>query len=173
MTDSYAAARAYQRHHPQLAVTISGHLSFEQLFATLARYPNEYVLVPAAFKSEQLDASWGDLHYALLAQLTLCHSFITALDPLVVVARRHPDNQIGYTHAATAQLLQRTVRAVSVQTCASKYLAYQAYQQNQAAYVLTNERNVTLTADERLVKRFTPKMVWCLYRINSIGEEIS
>ncbi|MDO1602115.1 hypothetical protein QY896_03745 [Lactiplantibacillus plantarum] len=53
-----------------------------------------------------------------------------------------------------------------VQTVASKYLAYQAYQRNQAAYVLTNEKNVTLTTHERELARLTPSMVWCVYQIN-------
>jgi hypothetical protein len=58
------------------------------------------------------------------------------------------------------------VHQVVVQTVASKYLAYQAYQRNQAAYVLTNEKNVTLTTHERELARLTPSMVWCVYQIN-------
>jgi len=97
--------------------------------------------------------------------MTLIDCFMTALDPLVVVQRLAADNRIGYTHAATAQLLQRLVQSVEIQTVSSKVLAYQAYQQNQAAYVLTNEKNVTLTAQEQVIKRLTPSMVWCVYQI--------
>ncbi|WP_047999860.1 hypothetical protein [Lactiplantibacillus herbarum] len=165
-TDSYAAAREYNRRYCDGLAEISGHPSFEALLAELACYPGDYLLIPAAFKSTVLHASWGDLHYALLEQLTLITCFMTKLDPLVVVQRLDADNRIGYTHAATAQLLSRIVGHVTVQTVASKYLAYQDYQKNQSAYVLTNERNVQLTTQERVLKRLTPSMVWCVYQIN-------
>ncbi|KLD61715.1 amino acid biosynthesis protein, partial [Lactiplantibacillus plantarum] len=115
----------------------------ETILTDLTAYSGEQVVIPAAFKSDTLKASWGDIHYALLSQLTLSSCFRTQLDPRVVLQRVNADNQIGYTHAATAQLLTRVVHQVVVQTVASKYLAYQAYQRNQAAYVLTNEKNVT------------------------------
>lgn len=164
-TDSYAAASVYNQRYCQGQATIMGHASFEDLLTTLARYPGDLVVIPAAFKSPTLHASWGDVHYALLDQWTLVTSFITALDPLVVIERRHADNRIGYTHAATAQLLARIVSSVDVQTAASKFLAYRAYCANRGAYVLTNEKNVTLRPDERQLKRLTPKMVWCVYQI--------
>lgn len=165
-TDSYAAAQTYNDTHFSGGATIVGHPSFEEILTNLAAYAGDALIIPAAFKSTRLHAAWGDVHYALLAQMTLSDCFMTQLDPLVVVQRLDADNRIGYTHAATAQLLQRTVQPVVLQTASSKYLAYQAYQQNQAAYVLTNEKNVTLQKNERLIKRFTPSMVWCYYQIN-------
>ena len=165
-TDSYAAAQTYNHRDCQNQATIIGHASFEDILTNLSDYSGERLLIPAAFKSTLLKASWGDIHYALLKQLTLMDCFMTKLDPLVVIQRVAADNQIGYTHAATAQLLTRLVQHVTVQTVASKYLAYEMYQRNQAAYVLTNEKNVTLTADERQLARLTPSMVWCVYQIN-------
>ncbi|BDZ30553.1 amino acid biosynthesis protein [Lactiplantibacillus sp. WILCCON 0030] len=165
-TDSFAAAITYQQAHPQSHFELIGHPSFETILTHLAAYAGDWLLIPAAFKSTTLQASWGDVHYALLAQLTLKDCFITQLDPLVVVQRLDADNRIGYTHAATAQLLQRIVQPVTIQTASSKYLAYQAYQQNRAAYVLTNLKNVTLTPQERLIKQLAPAMVWCVYQIN-------
>ncbi|AVW10580.1 hypothetical protein [Lactiplantibacillus paraplantarum] len=166
VTDSYAAAQAYNHRDLQDQAKIVGHPSFEMILANLAVYSGDRLIIPAAFKSTTLHASWGDVHYALLSQLTLLTCFMTKLDPLVVIQRLDADNQIGYTHAATAQLLTRLVHNVTVQAVASKYLAYQAYQQNQAAYVLTNEKNVTLTTHERQLTRLTPSMVWCVYQIN-------
>lgn len=165
-TDSYAAAWTYNQRVWQGQATIVGHPSFESILTNLNAYQGAQLVIPAAFKSPTLHASWGDVHYALLNQLTLCDCFMTKLDPLVVVQRLDADNQIGYTHAATAQLLKRLVQRVTVQTAASKYLAYQAYQENQAAYVLTNEKSVTLTHNERQLARLTPSMVWCVYQIN-------
>ncbi|CAJ1229664.1 amino acid biosynthesis protein [Levilactobacillus zymae] len=164
-TDSYAAAQHYNQVAYAGAATIVGHSSFEEILTDLDAYAHDELVIPAAFKSPTLHASWGDVHYALLDHWTLKTSFITALDPLVVVQRLDADNRIGYTHAATAQLLQRIVSQVDVQTATSKYLAYRAYQDNRGAYVLTNEKNVSLGADERLLKRLTPSMVWCVYQI--------
>lgn len=165
-TDSYAVAQVYNHRNWQGQAVIVEHPSFEAILTHLTSYSGDQLVIPAAFKSDTLNASWGDIHYALLPQLTLTDCFMTQLDPLVVLQRVGADNQIGYTHAATAQLLTRVVHQVTVQTVASKYLAYQAYQRNQAAYVLTNEKNVTLTTHERELARLTPSMVWCVYQIN-------
>ncbi|MFC6179934.1 amino acid biosynthesis protein [Lactiplantibacillus daowaiensis] len=165
VTDSYAAATYYNQTACNGQATVVGHPSFETILTHLADYVGDWLIMPAAFQSPSLHASWGDVHYALLDQLELTTCFMIQLDPLVVVERLDADNRIGYTHAATAQLLQRIVSHVSVQTAASKYLAYQDYQTNRAGYVLTNEKNVTLTDHERLIKRLTPKMVWCVYQI--------
>ncbi|WP_137626962.1 amino acid biosynthesis protein [Lactiplantibacillus pingfangensis] len=164
-TDSYAASQFYNCEQLQNQATIIGHPSFEAILTQLPTLSGDWLVIPAAFKSTELQASWGDVHYATLTQMTLIDCFMTALDPLVVVQRLAADNRIGYTHAATAQLLQRLVQSVEIQTVSSKVLAYQAYQQNQAAYVLTNEKNVTLTAQEQVIKRLTPSMVWCVYQI--------
>lgn len=142
-TDSYAAAQVYNHRNWQGQAVIVEHPSFEAILTHLTSYSGDQLVIPAAFKSDTLNASWGDIHYALLPQLTLTDCFMTQLDPLVVLQRVGADNQIGYTHAATAQLLTRVVHQVTVQTVASKYLAYQAYQRNQAAYVLTNEKRDT------------------------------
>ncbi|WP_225422761.1 amino acid biosynthesis protein [Lactiplantibacillus garii] len=123
-TDSFAAAEHYNQVKYAGQATVCGHPSFEEILTTLAGYHGDELVIPAAFKSSTLKAGWGDIHYALLEQLTLRDCFMTVLDPIVVVQRIGADNRIGYTHAATAQLLERVVSHVSVQTCASKYLAY-------------------------------------------------
>ncbi|MBA1394369.1 hypothetical protein EQ500_10935 [Lactobacillus sp. XV13L] len=102
----------------------------------------------------------------MLEQMTLVASFITQLDPLVVIQRQDANNRIGYTHAATAQLLSRIVHNIVIQTYPSKYRAYQAYCHDQAAFVLTNLKIVTLSSQEHIIKKLQPSMVWCLYQIN-------
>jgi hypothetical protein len=165
-TDSYAAAQIYNHQHYADQAQIVGHPSFESLLSNLTAYSQDYLLIPAAFKSTIFKASWGDIHYALLEKIVLMDCFITKLDPLVVIKRLNTDNRIGYTHAATAQLFTRIVKNVEVQTVASKYLAYQDYQLNQAGYVLTNIKNVQITPHEQIIKRLTPSMVWCVYQIS-------
>ncbi|MQS53148.1 amino acid biosynthesis protein [Companilactobacillus mishanensis] len=164
-TDSYAAAKQYNNKECQGKAEIVGHSSFERILDNLTRYSNDYLLIPAAFKSKQMRASWGDIHYEMLDNLELENCFMTNLDPLVVVQRTDAKNDIGYTHAATAQLLEKVVGDVDVKTAASKYQAYQLYKDTDAEYVLTNEKNVALKSDERVIKRMTPSMVWCLYKI--------
>ncbi|MDF3264034.1 hypothetical protein U0Q88_003410 [Lactiplantibacillus plantarum] len=101
-TDSYAAAQVYNHRNWQDQAVIVEHPSFEAILTDLTAYSGDQLVIPAAFKSDTLNASWGDIHYALLSQLTLTSCFMTQLDPLVVLQRVNADNQIGYTHAATA-----------------------------------------------------------------------
>lgn len=165
-TDSYAAAQQYNREECLGNAKIVGHPSFENILTNLNAYSRDYLLIPAAFKSPKMQESWGDIHYEKLDQMQLENCFMTHLDPLVIVKRTDIHNGIGYTHAATAQLLAQTIgNGVDVKTASSKYRAYQLYQSQNAEYVLTNEKNVTLQANEKIVKRLTPSMVWCLYQI--------
>lgn len=165
-TDSYAAATQYNKEELLGKAKIIGHPSFENILTNLNAYSRDYLLIPAAFKSLKLQESWGDIHYEKLDQMELENCFMTNLDPLVVVKNTDVNNGIGYTHAATKQLLEQTVgNGIEVMTAPSKYDAYQRYLANDAEYVLTNEKNVTLNSNEKIIKRLTPSMVWCLYQI--------
>lgn len=165
-TDSYAAAVQYNQEECLGKAKIIGHSSFENILTHLNAYSRDYLLIPAAFKSPKLQESWGDIHYEKLDQMKLQNCFMTNLDPLVVVKRLDVFDHIGYTHAATKQLLEQSViDDINVTTAPSKYDAYQRYLANDAEYVLTNEKNITLHKNEQIIKRLTPSMVWCLYHI--------
>lgn len=81
------------------------HNSFEEILLNLAQYKNDYLIIPAAFKSEELKMSWGELHYQYLERLKLIDSFQNPLDELVIVENLNNKTGIGYTHAATSNLL--------------------------------------------------------------------
>ncbi|GEK28961.1 hypothetical protein [Furfurilactobacillus siliginis] len=164
-TDSNHASIAYLQQHPELAESVVLHDRFETILRQLAQWPGDLVVIPAAFQSDLWQESWGDVHYAFRDQLTLIDSFVHPLDPLVVVENEQRQTGIGYTHAATGKLLERTVALTQLVTTPSKVAAYQRYQSD-GQYVLTNERNVTLTATDSIIKRIEVNMVWCVYRIN-------
>ncbi|MCH4169600.1 MAG: amino acid biosynthesis protein [Lactobacillus sp.] len=164
-TDSSAAADYYLRHYDSRA-TIQLHGSYEAILNQLSDYDGDYLLMPTAFQSRQLQESWGDIHYCLLDHLELVTSYTTQLDDLILVENQGADNQVGYTHAATAKLLAQVLPGVVVRTAVSKYQAYQHYLKEQARYVLTNSKNLDLQANETILKTWRPKMVWCLYAIH-------
>lgn len=164
-TDSNHATVVYLQRHPELAGSVMLHDRFETILKQLTKWPDDLVIMPAAFQSDLWQESWGEVHYAFSDQLALIDSFIQPLDPLVIVENKQRQTGIGYTHAATGKLLERTVALDQLLTTPSKVAAYQRYQID-GQYVLTNERNVTLTTTDIVVKRIEVNMVWCVYRIN-------
>ena len=163
-TDSNRAAEYFVQKHSDQDWTISLHASFEHILMNLSDYAGDQLLIPAAFQSKQLQLAWGDVHYLYLRQLALKETFIYDLDPLVLLENTLVANQVGYTHAATARLLEQYIPDVQVQTAPSKYLAYQEYRKN-GQYALTNEQLITLMPYERQIARIEVPMVWCRYQI--------
>lgn len=163
-TDSSAAAEYYvQTQCPQAKICL--HPSYEGILAHLASYRGDLLLIPAAFQSRELHETWGDIHYCELNTLNLQTSFTTELDTLLLVENQTATNEIGYTHAATAKLLTQSRPQAMIKTAVSKYQAYQNFRKTQARYVLTNAKNLTLQPTDRILKKWQPKMVWCLYEI--------
>ena len=108
--------------------------------------------------------SWGELHYQYLERLKLIDSFQNPLDELVIVENLNNKTGIGYTHAATANLLLTKTNLKHVDCCKSKFEAYQKYLID-GQYVLTNRKNLKLTEHEVISYRTQPMMIWCVYLI--------
>lgn len=130
----------------------------------MKQFGGDFLLIPTAFSSKALNLSWGQWHYRNLNQLILKDAFIFKLNKMVLLENQQKKTQIAYTHAALADLLQQFVPEAKIKCTASKYLAYQKYLID-GQFVLTNEKNVNLRPTEKIIKRFSPKMIWAVYQI--------
>lgn len=167
-TDSYAASRQYLNTHHQSGNIIL-HDSFEEIYQHLADYPGQYLIVPAAFRS-RTGASWGTMHYRNIDRLELVDAFITQLAPMVIAKRPNPQ-PIAYTHAATADLLRRSLPdSVVIKTAPSKYQAYQDFKEN-GQYVLTSKKLLINDPSVQIIRELRVKMMWSLYRIGGRVDE--
>ncbi|KRM88780.1 hypothetical protein [Liquorilactobacillus vini] len=164
-TDSNQAAQYFVANLIQEAGEIILHPSFEQLFVELPQLAGDYLLIPTAFRSSQLNLSWGQWHYRNLNQLTLKNAFIFPLAPLVLLENTQNSNNLADTHAALADLLSQIIPTAQINCSASKYLAYQKYRLTDSRYVLTNQRLVQIRPFERIIKKFEPQMIWAVYHI--------
>ncbi|ANZ57492.1 hypothetical protein BGL34_06140 [Fructilactobacillus lindneri] len=161
-TDSNAAAEYYQNIEITQSIQIELHQSYEEILHNLRQYRGDYLLIPAAFQSIT-GLSWGQTHYRYLDQLQLRKTFIHQLNPLVLVKKQGNNAQIGYTHAATADLLRQLCPELQeIRLCDSKFQAYQRYLKD-GDVVLTNQKN--LTKNDHLVQKLEVPMIWCLYYI--------
>ncbi|MFT8361567.1 MAG: hypothetical protein ABF586_00525 [Sporolactobacillus sp.] len=169
-TDSYQAA-AYYIEETACDGQICLHACFDEIINHLDNYRGDYLIIPAAFKSNQAHCDWADFHYTYLDRLTLVTCFRHPLDPLILIQRQNPVSSAAYTHPSTAALLERylleTGERLAICYTDSKYLAYARYIDTKARYVLTNQRNSHLSPQEKVVRRYTPDMVWCLYKIQN------
>ncbi|GAJ26437.1 hypothetical protein JCM15457_1365 [Liquorilactobacillus sucicola DSM 21376 = JCM 15457] len=163
-TDSNDAAHYYVQQKLAGKAQITLHDSYAEIIQCFSQYQNDFFLVPTAFKSAALNITWGELHYQYLDQLLLQDCFMHRLNPLVIIENCTRKNGIAYSHPATAKLLTSKVKLQHMRYSSSKYLAYQQYLCD-GQYVLTNEKNIALSPNEKIVARYEPQMIWSLYQI--------
>lgn len=166
-TDSCAACRHY-RDVSLPGAEMALHDSFEEILEHLGRYGGDLLVIPAAFASETLHLTWGTMHYRYLDRMDLVESFVHPLDRLVCLRSRVRRTGIGYTHAATADLLVGYTPSARLVTVPSKYRAYERYLED-GEYVLTNEKNMVEEDAAEILAEFDVRMVWCVYRIRQGG----
>lgn len=105
-TDSSEACDYYRnKNFPDAKIML--HQSFESVLEHLEEYRGDLFVVPAAFASETLHLTWGTMHYRYLDKLDVEASFIYPLAEMVCIKSRKRHTGIGYTHAATKDLLKK------------------------------------------------------------------
>lgn len=162
-TDSSEACDYYRnKNFPDAKIML--HQSFESILEHLEEYRGDLFVVPAAFASETLHLTWGTMHYRYLDKLDVEASFIYPLAEMVCIKSRKRHTGIGYTHAATKDLLKKYAPNARLVSAASKYRAYERYLKD-GEYVLTNKKNMVETDEAEILAEFQVKMVWCVYRI--------
>ncbi|KRL00864.1 hypothetical protein [Liquorilactobacillus capillatus] len=166
-TDSNDAAQYYIQHNALSKAQIVLSASYTDIINALPQYQNDFLLIPTAFKSVALNLTWGELHYQYLDQLELKDCFIHRLNPLVMIEHCQRKSGIAYSHPATAKLLAAKVHPQQMYYSASKYLAYQQYLHD-GQYTLTNEKNIVLSSEEKIIARYEPQMIWSLYQIKGL-----
>ena len=83
---------------------------------------------------------------------------------MVCIKSRKRHTGIGYTHAATKDLLKKYAPNARLVSVSSKYRAYERYLKD-GEYVLTNKKNMVEADEAEILAEFQVKMVWCVYRI--------
>ena len=125
-TDSSEACDYYRnKNFPDAKIML--HQSFESVLEHLEEYRGDLFVVPAAFASETLHLTWGTMHYRYLDKLDVEASFIYPLAEMVCIKSRKRHTGIGYTHAATKDLLKKYAPNARLVSAASKYRAYERY----------------------------------------------
>ena len=123
-TDSSEACDYYRnKNFPDAKIML--HQSFESVLEHLEEYRGDLFVVPAAFASETLHLTWGTMHYRYLDRLDVEASFIYPLSEMVCIKSRKRHTGIGYTHAATKDLLKKYAPNARLVAAASKYRAYE------------------------------------------------
>lgn len=137
-TDSSEACDYYRsKNLPDAKIVL--HESFESILEHLEEYRGDLFVVPTAFASETLHLTWGTMHYRYLDKLDVEASFVYPLSEMVCIKSRKRHTGIGYTHAATKDLLKKYAPRARLVSVSSKYRAYERYLKD-GEYVLTNKK---------------------------------
>lgn len=160
-TDSNAAAVWYAKQHPKVKIQL--HANFLAILNHLDEYQGDEILIPMAYQDAEGN-SLGDYHYRLLGKMQLVATFLTELNPIVVLENQSQSHKL-YTHPATLEIAKQYQRDFEIELADSKYTAYQNYQKD-GKLVITNQKNIhTLAPNEKILQTIHSKMGWCVYQI--------
>ncbi|CAH1851394.1 hypothetical protein [Convivina intestini] len=173
-TDSQRAAQYYQTNQEIIL-----HSSFEEILTNLADYQGEEILLPVAFKSQQVPGlNFADFNYLEWQRAKIKTAFVLPLLPLIVLENLNHRKQIAIIHAATEGLMKRYLQSVdldnvwgpSVVFAPSKPVAFERFVADQdwfSIVSLNQYENSDLVDDDHYQVRQTlrPEMVWVVYEI--------
>lgn len=168
-TDSYQAAQ-YLAERQEVDIRL--HASFDDIYNGLAELKGQYLLVPVAFRSAQSDANWVDNNYKYVDQLSIVDTFFLPTMPMILVHNPKQDNQKVVLHPATSAFLHDFESDLVPDYVSSKPEALKKFLHGDYAYAIVSEEWFESAMKQgfsgsqfEVIKRFTPTMIWCLYKI--------
>lgn len=168
-TDSYKAAQ-YLAEREEVDIRL--HDSFDDIYSDLSSLKDEYMLVPVAFRSAQSNDNWVDNNYKYVDQLAIVDTFFLPTMPMILVRNLHQDNQKVVLHPATSAFLHDFDEDLIHDYVSSKPEALEKFLHGDYAYAIISEEwfenamNQGIDGSQfEVIKRFSPTMIWCLYKI--------
>ncbi|CAK8053827.1 hypothetical protein [Eupransor demetentiae] len=173
-TDSYQAAQHYQTDEE-----IVLHSSFEEVLTNLAAYRGDQVLLPVAFRSNQIqNLNFANFNYNNWDKVKIHTTFVLDLMPLIVLENTKYQRPIATLHAATETLMREYLAQVGLDNirgpelifAPSKPEAFRRFRIEQDWFTIVSAQQYEksdLADDDRYQVRQTlrPEMVWVLYDI--------
>ncbi|KPN83324.1 hypothetical protein RZ76_13950 [Apilactobacillus kunkeei] len=168
-TDSYKAAQ-YLAEREEVDIRL--HTSFDDIYSDLSNLKGEYMLVPVAFRSAQSNDNWVDNNYKYVDQLAIVDTFFLPTMPMILVRNLNQDNQKVVLHPSTSAFLYNFNDKVIHDYVSSKPEALKKFLHGDYSYAIVSKEwfesaiNQGIDGSQfEVIKRFTPTMIWCLYKI--------
>ncbi|CAM3159183.1 hypothetical protein [Leuconostoc rapi] len=173
-TDSQLAAQYYVTHEELVL-----HQSFEDILTHLDDYVGEQLIMPVAFKSNQVqDLNWADMNYLEWARLDIISTFSLPLMPMSLIENVAYQRNIAIIHAATEGLLRQYLRTnhldnawgPSIIFSPSKPVAMSDFINDQNRFTIVSEKQfLKLPESENpnyhIRQQLAPQMIWVVYQI--------
>ncbi|WP_203619625.1 hypothetical protein [Apilactobacillus nanyangensis] len=168
-TDSFKAAQFLASKEE---VEIKLHDSFDDIYSHLDQLNGEFMLVPVAYRSAVSDSNWVDNNYKYLDQLSIVDTFFLPTMPMILVHNLHQDNQKIVLHPSTSAFLHDFDEDLVQDYVSSKPEALQKFLHGDYAYAIVSEEWFKKAMNKGIgdgryetIQRFSPTMIWCLYKI--------
>lgn len=147
--------------------TVSLHSTFHAAIEHAKKFKTR-LLVPAGFREyrDGKQFSWVDFHFEYLDSFELQSVWFEKTLPMALLHKSYDSIAL---HPSTCSLIADLNSYKEIKYTQSKIHAYQLYKKGEVASALTSSSTFDQTLDELYIKsQFTPTMVWCLYRANSL-----
>ncbi|MCF6514600.1 hypothetical protein GSH19_00165 [Lactobacillus sp. S2-2] len=165
-TDSYCAY-LYWKDKSISDIKLVMHNSFEEIYNNLSNYKNDLFLVPTMYRDRYFD--WATYHYQYLDQLNIYDTFVLDTKPMILIKNKQIKNQKIGLHRATEPFLNNFESETAInlkrEFTNSKSIALEKFSNNELEYAIVTESNQIKQSDFEIIKRYEPKIIWCVYQI--------
>ncbi|MFC4760968.1 hypothetical protein [Fructobacillus durionis] len=169
-TDSNLTAQNLQDGDPHYqSFGIKLHPDFASIYEKLDQYSGDYFLVPVGYQGPNGD-TWTSQHYAHWQQLRIQKTWAAPTMEMLLVENTSQPNRRAVSHKTTKTLLEDFEKAnglhLDIDFVPAKPLAADAFFSGDYQYAIFSQNaEDQLQKKQRVIGRFQPEMIWCLYQI--------
>ncbi|MBC1474399.1 hypothetical protein HB852_07190 [Listeria grandensis] len=169
-TDSHNAALWWGKRN---SISVVLHEEFMNIYRHIDKHRGEYLIIPAGYRNKE-NVGWVDLHFKFLEVNEVVDVFCISTQPMCLVENIDYNINGSIIHPATEVFLNsipRLGKNNDVYYANSKVRAFDQFIIHKYRYCITSECNLTKInkVDQiKALKKFNPKMVWCVYKIGGM-----
>ncbi|WP_461239787.1 hypothetical protein [Paucilactobacillus sp. N302-9] len=165
-TDSYEASQHIPGAEKNQIVL---HENFDDIIENLHKFAGDYLLLPAAYQSQNSDFGWRELAYQYWDRLTIETVFHHELKTLCLIANPNFTQNKAIIHPATTNLLNHYLKdqqlSIPIHYAGSKASAFDRFDANGYRFSIVSDDSLVGSDQYQILKTYHPDMVWCLYKI--------
>lgn len=144
------------------------HNTFSEIYSNLDEYKGDLFLVPVAYKGSKKSDNWTDNNFKYSNKLKIIYCCKLETKPMLLIENKTIKKMNAIIHPATEILLDSLSKNLMVDYADSKPEAFKRFCCGNYKYCIASEdvyNNFTSKPEFKILRRFTPEMIWCVYKI--------
>ena len=136
-------------------------------------FKDDFIFIPTGFKSNLRDYGWTEFNFEYNTMITIEKTFFYKTMPMLVIENLNWNNPKAIIHPTTEIFIKNIYTNPNdipeIEYTSSKVLAYSLFKKHNYRLSIVSEPvfiNDKSKNSFKVIRKVTPSMVWCLYRIH-------